>query len=232
MRSALRSSVAAVTVLLALGGCGSSSGRPGHVNATTGLAERGSRTASSAAVKPQAGSLLVASAARRPDGSIDSRYTCRGAALSPPLAWSGIDVSAKEVVVVARTIAGGGVTTNWILAGIPPAEHSIVAGRTPPGAVVGRNSFGETGYRLCPPAHGPGLVTIAVYALPQPLRLSRGFWPSALGAALGHAHYRWGAVQFVVGDSHAHASYRPRHCGFTSSSCRSRMRRSAKPGSQ
>jgi phosphatidylethanolamine-binding protein (PEBP) family uncharacterized protein len=59
--------------------------------------------------------------------------------------------------------APGGNFIHWQLTGIAPSTRSLAAGRIPPGAKVGRNNFGTTGYRgPCPPT-GPAhhyLITV------------------------------------------------------------------------
>jgi hypothetical protein len=53
---------------------------------------------------------------------------------------------------------------------------SLSAGATPPGAVLGRNSFGSLGYRgPCPPSGPAHHYVITVYALGQPSGLRKGF---------------------------------------------------------
>jgi Raf kinase inhibitor-like YbhB/YbcL family protein len=82
--------------------------------------------------------------------AIPRTYTCDGRDLPPPLRWSGIPPSARELVLVMRDPdAPGGNFVHWAVAGIPPTASGLPA----KGVVEGRNSFGTVGYRgPCPPA--------------------------------------------------------------------------------
>ena len=50
--------------------------------------------------------------------------------------------------------------------GSSPASTTSRRARLPPGAIVGKNSYGEVGYKLCPPNH-EGLITMGIDALPE-----------------------------------------------------------------
>lgn len=117
-------------------------------------------------------------------------YTCDGQDVSPPLTAAGIPKGAVELVVTMRDRdALGGNFIHWDLAHISPSSGSRHAGfarlsvaRIPPGAVLGRNSFGSLGYRgPCPPrgarAHR---YEITLYALGRPSGLSPGFTSAGL----------------------------------------------------
>jgi hypothetical protein len=74
--------------------------------------------------------------------------------------------------------APGGNFIHWVIAHLQPASGSmsLSAGATPPGAVLGRNSFGSLGYRgPCPPSGPAHHYVITVYALGQPSGLRKGF---------------------------------------------------------
>jgi phosphatidylethanolamine-binding protein (PEBP) family uncharacterized protein len=141
----------------------------------------------------------VATGARAPNGVVREIHTCYGRNISPQLSWKGLPgalANAKEIVVLVHTLARGKVETNWAVAGIKPSVDYIPPGRLPPGAIVGKNSYGEVGYRLCPPNH-EGLITMGIDALPEVVPLKSGFDPSTLNKALESPEVAWGsAVMF------------------------------------
>jgi phosphatidylethanolamine-binding protein (PEBP) family uncharacterized protein len=125
--------------------------------------------------------IAVTTTARGPGGVIDRRYTCRGADHSPPLRWSGVPRGAKEIVVFVVTLGHAPPTLNWAVAGLRPSLGGILAGRLPVRSIVGRNSFGNAAYSVCPRASAvPVVMSIVVVALPRRLTLRRGFDASTL----------------------------------------------------
>jgi phosphatidylethanolamine-binding protein (PEBP) family uncharacterized protein len=78
---------------------------------------------------------------------------------------------------------GGELFFDWAVAGLTPGMDEIEAGRLPKGAVVGRNSFGKTGYKICPEGDGETYI-FALFALPKKLSPSQGFEPFALRKAV------------------------------------------------
>ena len=102
-------------------------------------------------------------------------------------------------MVVVRTLAAGALTTNWLVGGIKPSQDSLRAGTLPPGAIVGRNSYGTVGYRLGAGSAEPGLVVIGIYAFEKRGPLHTGFGQDALAEALGSLTYAWGSTTVRVG---------------------------------
>jgi phosphatidylethanolamine-binding protein (PEBP) family uncharacterized protein len=76
---------------------------------------------------------------------------------------------------------GGGPIVYWAVGEMQPVFKGVPAGSLPPGAIVGRNSFGQDRYSICP-AKGSGLqhYVVALFALNQPLSLKPGFAADAL----------------------------------------------------
>jgi phosphatidylethanolamine-binding protein (PEBP) family uncharacterized protein len=142
-------------------------------------------------------SIGVGSAAVIP-GGFDKRYTCRGDDISPPVSWAGVPSSTKELIVVVRTLSGGRLVTAWTVAGIGPGIDELRAGKVPAGAVVGRNTAGEVGYRLCPAGDKTALVVIGVYALPRRLNLKPGFGQDPVLEAAVSPNVAWGSVSAIV----------------------------------
>ncbi len=74
----------------------------------------------------------------------------------------------------------GKLFANWAVAGLSPKLRGLSAGQLPPGAVLGRNSHGQTAYSLCP-AKGPTVrYAFLLYALPKKIPASPGFNAEAL----------------------------------------------------
>lgn len=180
MRSGALSAV--LVCLLVLSGCGSSAS---HKKLPTQPPAQAEHFAS----------LGVESPARMSDGVIAPRYTCKGADISPPITWAGVNTKAKEIVILVRALVGRGeFAVNWAVAGISPTVRTITAGALPAGAIVGRNSFGQTRYALCPSDKVLPLVTIAVLALPRTLGLQPGFDATPLTQEATQPGVQWGSV--------------------------------------
>lgn len=209
MKPKTRCLLAALLVGAAVvGGCGSSSQKTvtdGHTIPSAALLGGGSSTTQSLAPGAEQNShrasIAVESAARLSSGAIASRYTCRGANISLPITWGGVHPPAKEVVVVVRTITGGLLSAGshsavaWEVGNISPSVTQIAAGQVPPGAVVGRNRFGQNGYSLCPPVSGKStLVTIAVDAFTHKLGLKPGFEVASIAKAFAQPGVQWGST--------------------------------------
>ena len=89
--------------------------------------------------------------------------------------------------------APGGDFIHWLIAHLHPASGSLSlpAGDLPPGAVLGKNSFGSLGYRgPCPPSGPAHHYVITVYALGQPSGLGKGFSAEEVSGlpVLGQGH--------------------------------------------
>ena len=104
--------------------------------------------------------MILTSSAFTHNGAIPRRYTCDGADVSPPLAWTGVPERAKSLVLIvddpdAPDPAAPKMTwVHWVLYNIPPGESGIPeAAKTPPaGALPGVNDWKRTGYGgPCPP---------------------------------------------------------------------------------
>jgi phosphatidylethanolamine-binding protein (PEBP) family uncharacterized protein len=199
--------LAAAGLLAILAGCGSS-GNAKTADTTGATGSTGSRIPGVIPPGPSQGgpngshgpTIGVATGARAPNGVVREIHTCYGRNISPQLSWKGLPgalASAKEIVVLVHTLARGKVETNWAVAGIKPSTNYIPPGALPPGAIVGKNSYGEVGYKLCPPHH-EGLITMGIDALPEVVPVKTGFDPSALNKALENPEVAWGsAVMFA-----------------------------------
>lgn len=114
---------------------------------------------------------------------LPTKFTCDGGNESPPLQWSGVPEEANELVLLALNMnpVNEALFFDWAVAGLDPSLEEIEAGRLPPGAVVGKNSFGKLGYSLCPPeAGGSESYIFMLYAIPEALAPGKGFDPLPL----------------------------------------------------
>jgi hypothetical protein len=114
------------------------------------------------------------------DGApIDARYTCAGQDVAPPVGWAGLPAGTTGVAVsfVDETTAGDGERgfVHWVIAGLDPAQVTLVEGRVPDGAVQALNFFGDVGYGgPCPPPGELHEYRLTVHALDTPVQLPDG----------------------------------------------------------
>ena len=108
---------------------------------------------------------------------IPGRYSKEGENLSPALEWSGVPEGTAELAVLCEDPdAPGGTFVHWVLSGLDPSLPGLAAGELPPGAVEGRNDYGDIGYGgprppIGDPAHR---YFFTVHASSEPLDLSPG----------------------------------------------------------
>ena len=138
--------------------------------------------------------MKLHSAAFSDHALIPNQYSHENGDFSPPLAWSGVPEDTAELVLVCEDPdAPGGTFVHWLLAGIPPHEGGLEAGRKPAQAVSGRNSYGAVSYGGPNPPVGddPHHYFFRLYALPEPSGLRPGFtaddFESCRAAALATA---------------------------------------------
>ena len=110
---------------------------------------------------------------------LDVRYTCDGENVSPPLSWAVPPDGAVELafsMVDESASSDGEPFVHWVLAGVDPAEISLLEGDVPAGAIQAENSFGTTGWSgPCPPEGEPEHVyRFTMYALNQQVELADG----------------------------------------------------------
>lgn len=120
--------------------------------------------------------------------ALPAEFTCAGKNSSPALRWHGVPQGSAELVLFAMNArpVGGELFFDWAVAGLDPGLEEIEAGKLPGGAVVGRNSFGKTGYEICPEGGGETFI-FTLFALPKKLSPSQGFEPLALRKAVAEA---------------------------------------------
>ena len=113
---------------------------------------------------------------------LPARYTCDGSDLSIPLSWNRVPPGTAELALFVLDLqpVDGEVFADWAVAGLSPTLHGLPTGRLPPGAVVGRNGFGQDGYSICPEHGQEQIYIVALFALPHRLPLKPGFDSAAL----------------------------------------------------
>ncbi len=100
-------------------------------------------------------------------GPIPVQYTCDGAALSPPLAWTDApDCTQSFTLVVHDPDAPRGEFTHWLLFDIPASAAHIPEGDGEIGT-PGTNSIPDIGYAppCPPPGDPPHRYVFTLYAL-------------------------------------------------------------------
>jgi len=103
--------------------------------------------------------LKLTSSAFADNGEIPGKYTCEGADIAPPLAWTGVPAGAKSLVLIvddpdAPDPSAPKMTwVHWVLYEIPPTTTALAeGGKAPAGALEGLNDWQRTGYGgPCPP---------------------------------------------------------------------------------
>src|SRR5579864_1382657 len=104
------------------------------------------------------------------DGAaIPEKFTCKGANISPALAWSGAPVGTQTyALMVTDPDAPGGTFTHWIVFDIPRNLEGLkqdASGGQRADLKQGRNDFGKIGYGgPCPPS-GVHHYIFKLYAL-------------------------------------------------------------------
>src|SRR6184192_1573467 len=130
------------------------------------------------------------------DGSaVPAKYTCDGADVSPPLAWSEAPPRTMSFALIADDPdAPAGTWVHWVLYNLPatvaelPENVAKVETLDLGGARQGRSDFRRPGYGgPCPPPGPAHLYFIKLYALDALLNLKAGAQKKDVEAAMqGH----------------------------------------------
>ena len=196
--------VAALAVLMMLG-CGNSHSSPrsgatsrtaatGTSPATTSPAESKSTEPARTEKVPDVDIPVKTSAPQEP---IPARYTCDGANVAPTLRWGRVPKGTVEIDLFVTNLAPDGTEyTDWAVAGLKPNLHSLPSGHLPASAIVGRNSYGETGYSVCPAKGSKSAYFVLVIPLPSHIPVSRGFEGQSLSAKAVHIAPHEGEMSF------------------------------------
>jgi Raf kinase inhibitor-like YbhB/YbcL family protein len=107
-------------------------------------------------------SLVLTSSAFTNNGAIQSKYTCEGRDVSPPLAWSGAPAGTKSFALIMSDPdapdpkAPQRIWTHWVVYNLPATAASLSEATTPDslpkGAREGPNDWGRPDWGgPCPP---------------------------------------------------------------------------------
>jgi Raf kinase inhibitor-like YbhB/YbcL family protein len=120
--------------------------------------------------------MRVHSSAIGPDGTIAVRYSAYGANRSPEVDWSSAPQAKSYAVVLDDPDAPGPAPfVHWLMWNIPAGQTRLDEGVVPPpGAALGRNGRGGTGYWGPHPPSGTHHYHLRVLALDTRLPLAAG----------------------------------------------------------
>lgn len=137
--------------------------------------------------------ITVTSAAFKDGDMLPVKYSCDGAGISPPLAWSRIPSGAKSIALVCEDPdAPRGTFIHWVLFNLPANAGSLPEGvpaqkKLSNGAIQGTNDAGRIGYFPPSPPSGTHRYIFKVYALDTMLDLQPGAAGDDLAEAMeGH----------------------------------------------
>ena len=121
-------------------------------------------------------SFTLESSSFKANTMIPSKYTCEGDNISPPLTWNNIPPKTQSLALVMEDPdAPDGVWTHWIMFNISPNIKSLSeASEIPPGALQGKNSWGELKYGGPCPGMGVQRYIFTIYALDKIIDLETG----------------------------------------------------------
>ena len=137
--------------------------------------------------------LTLTSTAFESEGMIPAQYTCDGADVSPPLAWSHVPAGTETLVlIVDDPDAPGGTWVHWVLFNIPSYVEKLDEGipalnQLKNGAQHGITDFRNIGYGGPCPSSGTHRYDFKLYALDTELNLKPGcIKRDAVNAMQGH----------------------------------------------
>lgn len=143
-------------------------------------------------------SISVQSPAFKANAAIPKRFTGDAEDVSPPLTWTGVPSTAKELALICDDpdVPSPQPWVHWVIykisasaAGLPEHVAGVEAHPVPAGASLGKNSWGTIGYRgpAPPKGHGTHHYHFRLYALDTQLHLEAGSTKEQLLAAMkGH----------------------------------------------
>jgi Raf kinase inhibitor-like YbhB/YbcL family protein len=138
-------------------------------------------------------SLTISSPNFSNGGTIDKKFTCDGADVSPQLSWNEPPPGTKSLaLLVDDPDAPVGNWNHWTLWNLPTTSRGLPEGvgkeaRLPDGSQQGLNDFQKTGYNgPCPPPGKPHRYYFKLYALDAKLNLKSGGTKELEAAMKGH----------------------------------------------
>lgn len=119
------------------------------------------------------GPMTITSPAFTNGGAIPQKYTCNGAAVSPPIDFANVPQTALSLALeVTDPDAPGGTFTHWLVWDIPTTVTRFKEDDVPAGVIQGLNGFGKSNYGTpCPPS-GVHHYIFDCYALDNTLGLA------------------------------------------------------------
>ena len=139
---------------------GAAGGQDGRQRGGAGARQPGPPAGASSA-------LVLSSAGVGANGLLDAKYTCDGASVSPPFAWTGLPAGTKSVALTVHHITTDGLERVYLVRyGIPADATDIAEGDKAVGK-FGLNNVGRRAEYAPPCSQGPGEKTYiaTVYAL-------------------------------------------------------------------
>ena len=146
--------------------------------------------------------MKLRSEAFRDGGRIPRRFTCDGADVPPPLAWSPVpDGNGQLAIILRDRDAPGGDFVHWVVVELSPDRRRLSSSRLPGVANELPNSFGSRRYRgPCPPrGDKPHRYVFTIYALSQRPAISPADPPSRAGPAIARSASAKGSLSGVYG---------------------------------
>ncbi len=162
------------------------------IGAALALAFPGPLALERAAIQPllpyEGGNLMLISTAFTAGEPIPSKYTCKGADVSPPLTWQAVTGAQSYALIVDDPDAPAGVFTHWVIYNLPASLTGLPEAVPVSAYSQGRNSFGRTGYNgPCPPPGKAHRYNFSLLAFDLPPSLTAGLDKNGLlKAASGH----------------------------------------------
>jgi Raf kinase inhibitor-like YbhB/YbcL family protein len=139
--------------------------------------------------------LVISSSAFAHQARIPRHYSGDGEDVSPPLQWSGVPATAKELALIADDPDAPTPEpwVHWVVYKIPVGAPGLPEGvpkagllSQPAGVLQGENSWREIGYRGPAPPQGHGMhhYHFKLYALDTALTVAAGLKKKTLLAAM------------------------------------------------
>ena len=162
-------------VAVALLGCAIACGKSKSSTADTSMVNNAIASADTTTLRPMSALLNLSSSAFAANASIPSKYTCEGANISPPLAWSGAPATAKSFALIVEDPDAPDpakptrVVTHWVAYNIPGTTPGLSENASkkgmPAGSAQGLNEGNKPAYMgPCPPI-GSHRYFFKLYAL-------------------------------------------------------------------
>lgn len=112
-------------------------------------------------------------------GEIDARHTCDGDDVAPAISWGSVPAGTVEIAIAMvdhSAVSEGAPFVHWVIAGLDPADITLIEGDVPPQSEQALNYFGDVGYGgpCPPPGDAPHLYGLTAYALNTPLEVADG----------------------------------------------------------